>query len=151
MNPETNYHFGDRHEDGSAPNQDGMSPSGERRSRFEQKKFARSLLQHSSYFVLAFQGALTVFSLLAAWVLRFDFDMPEKKLLLLAAPLLILLRLIAIRIFHLHHGWWRYTGIPDAINVIKAVAASTVVFWVISDKACAWVAGVQMPLFGTGL
>jgi FlaA1/EpsC-like NDP-sugar epimerase len=97
---------------------------------FDQNKFAHSLLQHTSYFVLAFQGALIFLSLATAWLLRCGFEAPEKKLLL-SVPVLIFLRLIIIRVFNLHHGWWRYTGIPDVINVIKAVAVSTVAFWLI--------------------
>jgi len=127
-------HF-DRNGDGSRPTQEGLSAvKAERRTRIEQKKMGSGLLRHSSYFVLAFQGLLVFLSLLTAWLLRFDFALPDKRLLLSAAPLLIVLRLVAFRIFNLHHGWWRYTGIPDAINVTKAVAASTLMFWLIAGQ-----------------
>jgi FlaA1/EpsC-like NDP-sugar epimerase len=102
-----------------------------RRARFEQHRFARNLLHHSSYFVLAFQGILVFLSFISAWLLLFEFELPQKKLLLIATPLLIVLRLIAIRVFNLHHGWWRYSGIPDAVNVTKAVGASSIIFWLV--------------------
>lgn len=105
------------------------------RSSLEQKKFARRLLQHSSYFVLGFQGILIFISFVSAWLLRFEFGFPGKKLLFFAVPLLIFLRLITFRMFNLHHGWWRYTGIPDVINVTKAVVVSTAVFWLIMTVA----------------
>src|SRR5215471_4023473 len=132
MNQEPNSHFQSSNRINSALGGDEIPfVPAEPRSRLEQKKFARNLLRHSIYFVLSFQGALMFLSLLAAWLLRFDFSLPDKKLLLSAAPILIALRLIAIRTFNLHHGWWRYAGIPDAINVIKAVGASTLAFWIV--------------------
>lgn len=118
----------------------------ERRARFEQKKLARNLLHHTSYFVLTFQGILVFLSLLSAWLLLFEFGLPQRKLLLSAAPLLILLRLTSIRIFNLHHGWWRYTGIPDAINVIKAVTVSTVAFCLVM-KAVPEFHGLPNPVY----
>ena len=39
-----------------------------------------------------------------------------------AAPLLIAIRLVAIARFGLLHGWWRYTGVSDALDVVKAIA-----------------------------
>lgn len=78
---------------------------------------------------MGFQGFLVCLSFLTAWIFRFNFGPWDKKLFLSSVAVLIVLRLIAFRVFNLHHGWWRYTGIPDAINVVKAVAASTLVFW----------------------
>jgi FlaA1/EpsC-like NDP-sugar epimerase len=105
--------------------------SGPERPGVEQKKLASSLLRHSTYFVVAFQGGLIFLSLLSAWLLRFEFELPQKKLLLFSLPVLIGIRLIMIRAFNLHHGWWRYTGIPDVVNVLKAVVVSTLLFWMV--------------------
>lgn len=121
---------GNRASRGSAHPAPGMhSLSNGRERPIEEKKFVHSLLRHSTYFVLAFQGGLIFLSLLSAWFLRFEFELPQKKLLLFAVPVLIGIRLIIIRVFNLHHGWWRYTGIPDVVNVLKAVVVSTLLFW----------------------
>jgi FlaA1/EpsC-like NDP-sugar epimerase len=42
--------------------------------------------------------------------------------------LLILIRLAAIGRFHLFHGWWRYTGVSDALDIVKAIALGSGVF-----------------------
>lgn len=114
----------------STPTAHQLSP-GPEGPGIEQKKLASSLLRHSTYFVMAFQGGLIFFSLLSAWLLRFEFELPQKKLLLISLPVLIGIRLIMIRVFNLHHGWWRYTGIPDVVNVLKAVIVSTLLFWLV--------------------
>jgi FlaA1/EpsC-like NDP-sugar epimerase len=116
---------------GSTQPDPGVHPlsHGQERPIAEEKKFVRSLLRHSTYFVMAFQGGLIFLSLLSAWLLHFDFELPQKKLLLFAVPMLIGIRLTIIRVFNLHHGWWRYTGIPDVVNVLKAVVVSTLLFW----------------------
>jgi len=91
-------------------------------------RFAQTLLRRNTWFVAAFQAALIVFSLLLSWLLRFDFTLPYRRLLLLAIPVLILLRLLAIARFNLLHGWWRYAGISDVVDVLKAVALGSVGF-----------------------
>ena len=49
-------------------------------------------------------------------------------LLLSAAPLLILVRVAFIARFGLMHGWWKYTGLSDALDVVKSVVGGSVVF-----------------------
>ncbi len=89
---------------------------------------ARTLLGKNSWFVGAFQAILIFFSVILAWFLRFDFTLPDRRLLFSAACLLILIRIIAIGAFGLLHGWWRYTGLSDALDCLKAVLVGSVVF-----------------------
>ncbi len=89
---------------------------------------ARTLLSKNSWFVGAFQAVLILFSLIVAWFLRFDFTLPNRGLLLSAVCLLVLVRMSAIAGFGLLHGWWRYTGLSDALDVLKAVLSGSVVF-----------------------
>src|SRR5580700_623093 len=81
-----------------------------------------NLMHYRTWLVALFQSALIFTALLLAWLLRFDFSVPQRGLLLLAAPLLIAIRLVAIARFGLLHGWWRYTGVSDALDVVKAIA-----------------------------
>ena len=81
-----------------------------------------NLMHYRTWLVALFQSALIFTALLLAWLLRFDFSLPQRGLLLLAAPLLIAIRLVAIARFGLLHGWWRYTGVSDALDVVKAIA-----------------------------
>src|SRR5271166_1068851 len=89
---------------------------------------ARTLLRKNSLFVGAFQAGLIFVSLIVAWFLRFDFTLPDRRLLFSAACMLILIRMAAISGFGLLHGWWRYTGLSDTLDVMKAVLSGSVVF-----------------------
>ena len=56
-----------------------------------------------------------------------------------ALPLLVILRLVALARFNLLHGYWRYTGLSDAIDIQKAVGTSSLAFliaerWVLGEK-----------------
>jgi FlaA1/EpsC-like NDP-sugar epimerase len=94
-------------------------------------RFAQTILRRSAWFVAFFQAALILFSLLVSWLLRFDFTIPYRRLLFVAAPILILVRLLTIARFNLLHGWWRYAGISDVLDVIKAVALGSLGFVVV--------------------
>lgn len=89
---------------------------------------AKTLLARNAWFIGAFQALLTLTSLVLAWLLQFDFTLPNRLLLLSLAPLLILIRMAFIARFGLLHGWWRYTGLNDALDVVKAVFAGSLVF-----------------------
>lgn len=89
---------------------------------------AQALLRKNSWFVGAFQAILIFVSLLLAWFLRFDFTLPDRRLLFSAACLLIVIRMSAIAGFGLLHGWWRYTGLSDTLDVAKSVLSGSVVF-----------------------
>jgi FlaA1/EpsC-like NDP-sugar epimerase len=91
-------------------------------------KASSILLRCRALFVLGLQIGLILGSLVSAWLLRFEFRMPEPRLLWAAAPILIAVRLLVMPFFNLMHGWWRYTGIRDAMDVLKAVLTGSVVF-----------------------
>ncbi|MFZ0731078.1 MAG: nucleoside-diphosphate sugar epimerase/dehydratase [Candidatus Sulfotelmatobacter sp.] len=85
-------------------------------------------MSRNSWIVGTFQAFLVFFSIVLAWFLRFDFTLPDRRLLLAGACALIAIRMGAIALFGLLHGWWRYTGLSDTLDVLKAVASGTAVF-----------------------
>lgn len=89
------------------------------------------VIRYRSWLNAVFQAGLILASLLLAWLLRFDYQLPYLSLMLSAAPLLILVRMAAIAYFGLLHGWWRYTGISDAIDILKAVVTGSIAFWML--------------------
>lgn len=91
---------------------------------------ARTLLQHSHLFIALFQSILIFLALIFAWLLRFDFSLPYRTLLLSAAPILILVRLMALATFGLSHGWWRYSGLNEAFDILKGSALGSVAFFI---------------------
>ena len=95
--------------------------------------------KQNRFVVASVEVLLVVLSVTTAWLLRFDFRFPEWRVLLSALPLLVILRLLALARFNLLHGYWRYAGISDAIDIQKAVGISSVAFllverWVIGEK-----------------
>jgi FlaA1/EpsC-like NDP-sugar epimerase len=71
---------------------------------------------------------LTV-SILGAYALRFDFQIPayffDKAVKIM--PFIIAIKLVAFHYFDLYRGMWRFTGIMDLLNIIRAATISTLV------------------------
>ena len=88
------------------------------------------LLTQRRWVIAALQALLIIASFTAAWLLRFEFSLPRPDLLLATAPLLVLVRLLVMWRYNLFHGYWRYTGVSDAADIVKAVTLGTAVFFV---------------------
>ncbi|MGB7639931.1 MAG: nucleoside-diphosphate sugar epimerase/dehydratase [Terriglobales bacterium] len=95
-------------------------------------KLAQTLLRKNSWFVGAFQAVLIFVSLVLAWFLKFDFTLPDRQMLFRVGGLLILIRMLMIAGFGLLHGWWRYTGLSDTLDVVKCVFSGSIVFIVVN-------------------
>src|SRR6266436_9343657 len=94
-------------------------------------KISALMLQYRPWFTGAFQTCLIICSLVFAWLLRFAFTLPYRAILLPAIPVLVVVRLVAMAHFGLLRGWWKYVGIRDGIDILKAVAAGSVLFWIL--------------------
>src|SRR6266436_3609531 len=79
-------------------------------------------------FIYTFHAALVASSLVLGWLLRFDFSLPYRRVLLTSGLLLIVIRLITLRLFNLNHGWWHFASVSDAINILKAVTTGSAAF-----------------------
>lgn len=88
-------------------------------------------MRYRPWFVGVFQACLIVCSLVVAWLLRFDFSLPYRITLLSAIPLLVAVRLVMMAYFGLLHGWWKYVGIGDGIDILKAVGSGSALFWIL--------------------
>ncbi len=83
--------------------------------------------------------ALLALSFTLAWLLRFDFSLPNAQVFLSAMPLLLALRLLAMARFNLIDGNWRVTNVRDASDIVKAVALGSVGFlaaerWIMGER-----------------
>ncbi|HKV27357.1 MAG TPA: nucleoside-diphosphate sugar epimerase/dehydratase [Candidatus Acidoferrales bacterium] len=87
------------------------------------------LFENRPWFIALFQALLVLCSLVLAWLLRFNFSLPFRHLLMWTAPILILIRLGSLRLFNLHRGWWHFSGVSEALNILKAAALGTVCFY----------------------
>jgi len=90
------------------------------------------LFHRRPVFISILQAMLVTVSLVMGWLLRFDFSLPYRRVLLTSGLLLIVVRLITLRLFNLNHGWWHFASVSDAINILKAVAVGSVVFFVVN-------------------
>jgi FlaA1/EpsC-like NDP-sugar epimerase len=89
-----------------------------------------ALLKQHRVVILVVHICLILISLGCAWLLLFDFTLPQVRLVLWVAPILVLFRLFAMDRCKLLHGNWRYTGVDDATEILKAISLSSVAFFV---------------------
>jgi FlaA1/EpsC-like NDP-sugar epimerase len=98
------------------------------------------MLANQNRFLVALGEVLLVaLSVTIAWLLRFEFSFPNAHVLLAAMPILVVLRVLGLARFNLFHGHWRYTGISDALDILKAVILGSLGFlaverWLIGEK-----------------
>ena len=90
------------------------------------------LFNRRPVFIYAFHLALVAASLVLGWLLRFDFSLPYRRVLLSSGLLLVVVRLITLRLFNLNHGWWHFASVSDVINILKAVAVGSVAFFAVN-------------------
>src|SRR6266700_3792760 len=103
------------------------------------EKVGSMFVRQNRFVVALIEVFLVVISVTTAWLLRFEFSFPNWQVLVSALPLLVILRLVALARFNLLHGYWRYSGISDAIDIQKAVGISSLGFlvverWVLGEK-----------------
>lgn len=94
------------------------------------------------WFIVIFQAAVVSSALVLAWLLRFNFSLPYRRTLLMSGAALVVVRLLALRLFALNRGWWHFTSVSDAMNILKAVATGSLVFYVLNFFA---IAGPSFP------
>jgi FlaA1/EpsC-like NDP-sugar epimerase len=90
------------------------------------------LFNRRPLFIYTFHAALVAGSLILGWLLRFDFSLPYRRVLLTSGLLLVVIRLITLRLFNLNHGWWHFASVSDALNILKAVTVGSVAFFVVN-------------------
>jgi FlaA1/EpsC-like NDP-sugar epimerase len=68
-------------------------------------------------------------ALFLAYLIRFDFYLPQPHSLLLyqILPFVLIVKIVCFYFFDLYRGMWRYTSIADLLNIIKASSVSTLV------------------------
>ncbi|HTD21225.1 MAG TPA: nucleoside-diphosphate sugar epimerase/dehydratase [Terriglobales bacterium] len=89
------------------------------------------LLRWRNWIIFLGQSLTVCAALVAAWLLRFDFTLPRLRVLLLAVPVLVAIRLIGMYYYKLNHGYWRYTGIGDLKDLVKAVSLGSLMFFIV--------------------
>lgn len=95
-----------------------------RRSKWQIQK---AFFNRNFFIVLAIDVCLLSFSWLAAYALRFEFDIPEKFVdeMLSILPAALAIKIVCLYLFDVYRGMWRFTSVGDLLNILKAVSLST--------------------------
>lgn len=89
-----------------------------------------TLLLHKRRIVeVAIDFVLVCLAYIAAYLLRFEgvLEEPNLRLIYQSLPIIIVIKMTAFYVFGLYRGVWRYVGMTDALNIVKAVAAGSLV------------------------
>lgn len=108
-------------------------------ARLAQLKGRLARIRPQRWLILSLQLLLVFISLTFAWLLRFEFRLPYPTLLFSAFPILALMRLAGMARFNLLHGYWRYSGMSEAHDVVKAVLVGSAGFY-LTER---WILGID--------
>ncbi len=92
------------------------------------KRLARN---RNFWFMLATDACLSAAAYVLAYLMRFEGSIPpdQAALLMESLPWVVIVKMAAYASFGLYRGMWRYTGLLDLQNVLKAVSVATV--WIV--------------------
>ena len=84
-------------------------------------------LTRNLFVIIGLDIALILGSIYLSHLIRFDFEIPETNWvsMLSILPYLFAVKLICFYFFDLYKGMWRYTGLNDLLNIVKASTVST--------------------------
>ena len=93
----------------------------------------KNIPKTNSKFMILFHDSLAI---ALAWLLsllaRFNFEQPPNDLLqaaIVALPVVLLIQVLVGGYFGLYRGLWRFTGLPDFWNLLKAVGLGTIIIF----------------------
>ncbi len=85
------------------------------------------LPSRNSFIIIATDIALITLAYIGAFLLRLNFDLSDPSVIASIKQtilVVILIKMFLFYFFNLYRGMWRYTGIVDLINLIKAATVS---------------------------
>jgi FlaA1/EpsC-like NDP-sugar epimerase len=82
-------------------------------------------------FLFSFDACLAIVSLYLAFLLRFDFNIPENEIKLFYSlpPLIIFCRLSSYYFFSFYSRLWQYSTLEDLILIIQAVSVGSILIF----------------------
>lgn len=86
--------------------------------------------RHRRIAIAAMLAGAAAFSVVAAYLLRFDLSVPkaERQLIPLVAAVAVVVKLGVFFAAGLHHGWWRWTDTRDLLRLAAANFVGSAVF-----------------------
>jgi FlaA1/EpsC-like NDP-sugar epimerase len=94
------------------------------------ERLGRMLDNRRRIVAMVLYGALVGIAYAGAWLLRFEFAVPQRYVLIFAWTALpvIAIRMVVFRVFRLARERWRYAGASEAGRLLAACATGSVVF-----------------------
>jgi FlaA1/EpsC-like NDP-sugar epimerase len=83
-------------------------------------------------FLFSFDACIAILSLYLAFLLRFDFNIPENEIKLIYSlpPFIIFCRLSAYYFFSFYSRLWKYSTLEDLIIIIQAVSVGSILIFI---------------------
>ncbi|HYK87754.1 MAG TPA: polysaccharide biosynthesis protein, partial [Acidobacteriota bacterium] len=83
-------------------------------------------LRYRRLAIVLSQAALLTLTYLLSFVLRLDFSLnePYRIVFLKTLPVALIIQLGVFAYFRLFRGWWRYVGVSDLLDIVKAAVIS---------------------------
>lgn len=97
----------------------------------------QTILNHRRSIGELLHAILAVVSLVASFLVRFEFtlDWPYAVMLAHALPLVLAVKLVVFRAWGLRHLAWRYVGFADLLRLAGANFSASVVMWLVVRAA----------------
>ena len=98
-------------------------------------KFPEWLLAIRLPLLVAGHGVLFAAAFVAAFALRFDFQIPSEfhPLMWRTLPLVLAVQIAAFWAFNTYHGWWRYVTFRDLLSFVAPLLVTGVVLWTVGQ------------------
>ena len=105
------------------------SKADEKVERFIESPLGENLLRYRRFIIVSSQLFLVAFAYYFAFLLRFEFtlDSFHRWVFFKSLPLMIAIKAVVFYFFDLYRGWWRYVGMGDLMDILKANLAATAV------------------------
>ena len=89
------------------------------------------ILKYRKVVIVLSQVALLTLAYYFSFLLRFDFRLNEmfEAVFLQTLPMALGIKLLTFFYFRLFRGWWRYVGMSDLLDIIKAALVSSVLLY----------------------
>jgi FlaA1/EpsC-like NDP-sugar epimerase len=100
--------------------------------RFKQQS-RRAFFNRNFAIILTIDLLLLSISWVAAYAIRFEFEIPVKFIdeMLVLLPVAVATKIACLYVFDVYRGMWRFTGVNDLLGIIKAVSLSAllIIVW----------------------
>ena len=90
----------------------------------------KGLLKYRRIFILFVNIFLVIAAFYGAFLLRFEFDIPEEYMQVFWSrlPFLLIIKIIVFAYFGLYSGLWRFVSASDIWSIVKANSVASTIF-----------------------